>query len=68
MITLMQSGMGQKTQDNPPAPPTILYGPTVYFFLFPKIKKTLKEHHFQTVDKTEGNTIQQLNVIHKNAF
>jgi transposase len=38
------------------------------FFLFPKLKSSLKGHRFQTVEKIEENSIQDLRAIVQNTF
>ena len=38
------------------------------FFLFPKLKATLKRHSFQTIEEIQGNDIKELRAITESAF
>ena len=38
------------------------------FFLFPKLKTTLKWHRFQTIEEIKGNAIRELRAITESAF
>jgi len=38
------------------------------FFLFPKLKTTLKRHCFQTTEEIQENTIRELRTITESAF
>jgi transposase len=38
------------------------------FFLFPKLKTTLKRHHFQTTEEIQENAIRELHAITESAF
>jgi len=38
------------------------------FFLFPKLKTTLKRRHFQTTEEIQVNVIRELRVIAESAF
>jgi len=38
------------------------------FFLFPKLKSTLKGHRFQTIEEIKENSLQDLRAILQNTF
>jgi transposase len=38
------------------------------FFLFPKLKTTLKRRRFQTIEEIQENTIRELRAITESAF
>jgi transposase len=38
------------------------------FFLFPKLKTTLKGRRFQTIEEIQENAIKELHAITKSAF
>jgi hypothetical protein len=38
------------------------------FFLFSKLKTTLKEHHFQAIEESQENAITELQAITERAF
>jgi hypothetical protein len=38
------------------------------FFLFPKLKTTLKVHHFQTIEEIQENVIRELCAITESVF
>jgi transposase len=49
----------------PPCSPDLA---PAHFFLFPKIKTTLKGHRFQTIEEIQENAIRKLRVITESAF
>jgi hypothetical protein len=52
-------------------PPTTLlsrFGSFGLFFLFPKLKSTLKGHRFQTIEEIEENSLWDLRAIPQNVF
>ena len=51
-----------------PHPPYSLDLASADFFLFPKLKITLKEHHFQTTEEIQENVITELHAITESAF
>jgi len=51
-----------------PHPPYSLDLAPAGFFVFPKLKTTLKGHHFQTIEKIQENTIRELRTITESAF
>jgi hypothetical protein len=51
--------------------PHPLYSPDLAiaaFFLFPKLKATLKGRHFQTIEEIQENSIRELRAITGSAF
>ena len=38
------------------------------FFLFPKLKTTLKEHRFQTIEEIQENAIRELHAVTEREF
>jgi hypothetical protein len=51
-----------------PHPPYSLDSDPADFFLFPKLKTTLKGHHFQTVEVILENAIRELHVVTESVF
>ena len=51
-----------------PYPPYSLDLAPADFFLFPKLKTTLKGCHFQTIEETQENAIRELRVIIESVF
>jgi len=50
---------------HPPYSPNL---PPADFFLFPKLKTSLKGHRFQTIEEIQGNAIRELGAITESAF
>jgi hypothetical protein len=57
-----------KHQTSVPHPPYSLDLAPADFFLFPKLKPTLKGHRFQTIEEVQENAIRELCTITENAF
>jgi len=58
-----------KTSDIRCAPSTLFSGLSpADFFLFPKLKSTLKGRRFQTVEEIQQNAIRELRAITESAF
>ena len=51
-----------------PYPPYSLDLASADFFLFPKLKTTLKGQHFQTIEEIQENVITELHAITESAF
>jgi hypothetical protein len=51
-----------------PNRPTLQFGPCGLFFLFPKLKSTLKRRRFQTIEEIEEISLWGLCAIPQNAF
>jgi len=51
-----------------PHPPYSLDLAPADFFLFPKLKTTLKGRHFQTIDRIQENAIRELHAITESVF
>jgi len=51
-----------------PHPPYSLDLAQVDFFLFPKLKTTLKGYHFQTIEEIQENAIRELRAIIESSF
>jgi hypothetical protein len=51
-----------------PNSPTLQIWPLQTFFLFPKLKSTLKSRRFQTTEEPEENSLWDLRAIPQNAF
>jgi hypothetical protein len=52
-------------------PPTALlskFGPCGLFFLFPKLKSTLKGRRLQTIEELEENSLRDPRALPQNAF
>ena len=51
--------------------PHLPYSPDLVpadFFLFPRLKSSLKDHRFQTVEEIEENSIRDLRAVPQNTF
>jgi len=65
---LIRSYLGKHQTSIVPHPP---YSPDLAaadFFLFPKLKITLKGHRFQTIEEIQENVINELHTITKSAL
>ena len=65
---LLRSYLAKHQTSVVPHPP---YSPDLTpadFFLFPKLKPTLKRRRFQTIEETEENKIRELRAITGSAF
>ena len=51
-----------------PQPPYSPYLALADFFLFPKLKSTLKGHRFQTIEEIKENSLQDLRAVPQNTF
>jgi hypothetical protein len=49
-------------------PQSLQIWPLGTFFLFPKLKSTLKGCRFQTIEEIEENSLQDLHALPQNAF
>ena len=67
-LLLIRSYLEKHQTSIVPHPP---YSPDLvpaHFFLFPKLKTTLKGHHFQTIEEIQENVIRELRTITESAF
>jgi hypothetical protein len=61
--------LSDKKSDILCAPSTLISGLSPSrFFLFPKLKTTLKKRRFQTIEKMKNNAIRELRFITESAF
>ena len=68
VLLLIRSYLAKHQTSIVPHPP---YSPDLVqadFFLFPKLKTTLKGHHFKTIKKIQENAITELHAITVSAF
>ena len=68
VILLIRSDLAKRQTSVVPRPP---YSPDLApadFFLFPKLKTTLKGRHFQSIDEIQENAIRELRAITESEF
>jgi len=65
---LIRSYLAKHRTSVVPHPPYSLDLAPVEFFLFPKLKTTLKERRFQTTEEIQENAVRERRAITENAF